>query len=501
MSLKMKYGFFAAVAVASIMSGSAMAKDKDTLIAANIYDAKTTDPIATNEVATSGMCLHIYDNLLALGPKNELVPMLAEKYETIDAKTFKFYLRKGVKFHNGEPFTAEDVKYTVERAKSPAGGSIKQYVDDIDHVEIVDKYTVVFHLKRPFTPFLMALTHTWGSIVNKKAVEKAGDGYGMHPIGTGPFKLESWQKGDKITLVRNEEYWGKKPAYKRLIMRAIPEPTNRTIELESGAVDIAYQISPMDLNRVKDNPKLQLIRVVDNSTTYMGINCSKKPFDNVEVRKAITMALNIPGIHKAAWHGVGKPPVAPIAPNILYAAKDLPLLKYDPKAAKALLVKAGVKLPLNIEIWTNERKERIDMATIIQAELAEIGVNAKIKVLEWGAYLEGLKAKQHDMFILGWTASVPDPEFAISGVFRTDAATNYSFFSDKQVDELMDKGKQLPNGPEREKVYHALQARINELHPWVYLHNDEQILGAQKNVQNLIVSPRGYHNLTGVVLK
>ncbi len=481
------------------LAGTAMAKD--TLVAANIYDAKTLDPIATNEVATSGMCLHIYDTLLALGNDNELVPMLAESYEIIDAQTFKFNLRQGVKFHNGEPFTAADVKYTVERAKSPLGAAISQYVEDIDSLEIVDDYTVIFHLKRPFTPFLMALTHTWGSIVNQKAVEEAGDSYGMNPVGTGPFKFKEWAKGDHITLERNDDYWGPKPSYKELVMRAIPEPTNRTIELESGAVDIAYQITTMDLKRVDDNPALQLIRVVDNSTTYMGINCAKAPFDNADVRRAVAMAIDNVGIQRAVWRGVGKAPVSAIAPNILYATGDLPQTPYDPEAAKALLEKAGVQLPLNIEIWTNERKERIDMATIAQAQLAEIGINAQIKVLEWGAYLDGLTQGDHDLFILGWTASVPDPEFSLSGVFKSDAATNYCYFSDAEVDRLMEEGKQLPNGPEREAIYHALQARIHELHPWIYLHNDEQILGAQQYVKNLVVSPRGYHNLTYVTLE
>ncbi len=125
---------------------------KDTLVVANIYDARTLDPIVQNEVATSGMCLHIYDTLLALDQENNLVPMLAEKWEQIDDVTYKFTLRKGVKFHNGEPFSAKDVKYTVERAQTPVGSAIRQYSEVVDKVEIVDDYTVIFRLKAPFTP-------------------------------------------------------------------------------------------------------------------------------------------------------------------------------------------------------------------------------------------------------------------------------------------------------------------------------------------------------------
>jgi peptide/nickel transport system substrate-binding protein len=488
----------AAAIFAGAFAGVALAKD--TLIVANIYDAKTLDPIATNDVATSGMCLHVYDNLLALGPDGKPVPQLAEKYEIVDNLTYKFSLRKGVKFHNGEEMKAADVKYTFERAKTPAGASIRQYVDDIDTIEAIDDYTVVFKMKRPFTPFLMALTHTCGSILNKKAVEAAGDSYGMNPVGTGPFKFKSWAKGDRITLERNEEYWGKKPAYKTLVMRSIPEATNRTIELESGAIDIAYQITTNDLKRVQENPKLSLMRVVDNSTTYMGLNCSKPPFDNVKVREAVSLALDTVGIQKAVWRGVGKAPVAPIAPNILYAIKDAKPHVQDVEKAKKLLAEAGVKLPLNVQIWTNERKERIDMATIIQSQLEEVGIKAEIKVLEWGAYLDGLKQKTHDMFILGWVASVPDPEFAVSGVFHSSMAgsTNFSYFSNPEVDKMMEQGKALPNGPEREKLYKDLQEKIDSLKPWIYLHNDEQICGTQKNVKGFQPSPRGYHVLTNV---
>jgi len=492
-----------ALVLSMVLAVGAFAEAKDTLVVANIYDAKTLDPVATNDVASSGICLHIYDNLLTLGPDGVPVPQLAEKYDIVDATTYKFYLRQGVTFHNGEPFTAADVKYTFERAKTPLGASIRQYVDDIDTIEVVDDHTVIFKLKRPFTPFLLALTHTAGSILNQKAVEAAGENYGMNPVGTGPFAFKAWAKGDKITLERYDGYWGEKPAYKTLVMRSIPEATNRTIELESGAVDLAYQIVTNDLKRVEENPKLALLRVVDNSTTYMGFNCAKAPFDNPKVRRAISMALDTVGIQKAVWRGVGKSPVGPIAPNVLYSYKDFQPHVQNVEEAKKILAEEKVSLPMNVQIWTNERKERIDMATIIQSQLADIGINAEIKVLEWGAYLDGLKQKTHDMFLLGWVASVPDPEFALSGVFHSSmvGSTNFTYFIDETVDKMMEDGKALPNGPDREKVYVELQKRIDDLCPWVYLHNDEQIVGAQKTVKGFVPSPRGYHVLTGVTFE
>jgi peptide/nickel transport system substrate-binding protein len=487
--------------VTLFFSSAGFAKEtKDTLVVANIYDAKTLDPHATNDVASSGAMLQIYETLVALDDDNNIVPQLAGRWERPDELTYKFYLLEGVKFHNGEELKASDVKYTIERAMSPKGAAIQNYSSEVDTVEVVDDYTVVIKTKRPCTPFLASLSHTWGSILNEKATEAAGDNYGMNPVGTGPFKFASWAKGDRLTLERYEEFHGKKPAYKTLVIRSITEPTNRTIELESGAVDIAYGIPSNDIKRVEENENLKLMRVMDNSTTYLGFNCEKSPFDDVRVRQAISKAIDTVLINKAVYRGVGQAPVGPIAPNVKYSDKTLPVHERDVEGARKLLAEAGYPNGFDAEIWTNDKKERVDMATIIQSQLSEIGINVQIKVLEWGAYLDGLKAKQHDMFIVGWVATVPDPDFAVGAVFHSSmkGKMNFAFFGDDEVDALIEKGKTLPDGPEREKVYKDLQRLINEKCPWVYLLNDEQICGVRKNVQGFKPSPRGYHVLYNV---
>lgn len=496
-----KTALLAVLALALVTMFAVPALAKDTLVVANIYDARTLDPIVQNEVATSGMCLHIYDTLIGLDQETNLVPMLAEKWERIDDVTYKFFLRQGVKFHNGEPFTAADVKYTVERAQSPAGSAIRQYSEVVDKVEVVDDYTVIMKLKSPFTPFLMSLSHTWGSIVNQKAVEAAGESYGMNPVGTGPFKFKSWNKGDRIVLERNDDYWGQKPAYKELIMRAVAESINRTIELESGAVDIAYRVPVTDIKRVEENPKLTLYRHLENSTSYMGFNCAKAPWDNPKVRQAVRLALDNVGMQKAVFRGTGRAPNAPVAPSVKYSDKDIPYVKRNLEEAKKLLAEAGVQLPLKAEIWTNDYKPRRDLATIIQAQLKDVGIELEHKVLEWGAYLDGLQKKTHDLYILGWVASVPDAEFALSGVLKSTGGSNYSFFKDEEVDAMLDSAKALPDGPEREAMYKKIQARIHELAPWVYMYNEETFHGSQKNVKGFVPSPRGYHLLTNVTFE
>jgi peptide/nickel transport system substrate-binding protein len=482
------------------------AEVKDTLTVATTYDAKSLDPHATNDVASSNVMQQIYENLVTINDEGEIIPQLAEKFEKLDDLTYQFTLKQGVKFQNGEELKASDVKFTFERALSPDAGAIKHIVGDIDPegIEVVDDYTIKIKLLNPSSAFLASLTHVGGGcILNEKAVTEAGDDYGMNPVGTGPFKFVSWTKGDNIVLERNEDYYGDKPAYKNLVIRAIPEATNRTIELESGAVDIAYSITTNDVSRIEDNPDLKLERILDNSTTYLGFNCEKAPFNDEKVRQAITCALDTVSIVESVFRGEGGPAIGPIAPNVKYFDPDLGEPEYDVEKAKALLAEAGYPDGFQATIWTNDKQERIDMATIIQNQLKEIGIQVEIQVLEWGTYLEGLKQKEHDMFIVGWSCQTPDPDMAIYGPFHSSMKgnNNFTFFGDDKIDELIEQGRVLEDSDERKEVYYEAQQLIKEKAPWVFLNNGEQVVGVKSNIQGFTPSPFGYHVLYNVTFE
>jgi peptide/nickel transport system substrate-binding protein len=171
----------------------------------------------------------------------------------------------------------------------------------------------------------------------------------------------------------------------------------------------------------------------------------------------------------------------------------------DVELAKKLFAEAGIDpKTFTLQIWTNERKERVDMATIIQAQLEELGIKAEIKVLEWGAYLNGLQEKTHDLFLLGWVSTVPDPNFAVSGLLESTAGSNYTFYADKKMDELLAKGRSMPDGEERAQVYREMQLYINDQVPMCYLHNDESIAGTQKNVKGFNVKANEIHSFREV---
>ena len=493
-----KFHIFLALVLAMSLAGAAFAKD--TLVVADQYDATTLDPIGHNDYPTSRACSHIYDTLVFLNPDGTLRPGLAEKWEFLSDTAYKMYLRKGVKFHNGDEMTAADVKFSLERANTPAGSHIHTYSQDLDYVEIVDDYTVIIHLKKVNYPFFTSLVHSWGNIVCKKVVEAAGDDYGMNPVGTGPFKFKEWAKGDHYTFERFDDYWGNKAKFKTLIVRSIPEPTNRTIELETGAVDIAYPVTTIELGRIQDNDELELQRKVIPSTTYMGFNVHKAPFDDVRVRKAIFALLDTVNIQRAVMRGVGQTPRSLIPEVTKYSINnEIPVHERNVEEAKKLFAEAGVDpAKLKFVIRSNERKERIDMATIIQAQLAEVGISTEIVQQEWGAYLNVLQQKQHDVFLLGWGLSVPDPDYAVAGLLESNAGTNYTTFSEPELDEMLAKGRSLPDGEERAKVYRDMQLYINDQLPMIYLHNDEAIAGVRKVVKGFEVDPFEVHSFRNV---
>lgn len=480
-------------------------KAKDTLIVATAYDAKTLDPIATNDVASSNVMLQIYQTLMQLNEKGEVVPMLAESYKKIDDLTYEFKLKKGVKFHNGEELKASDVKFTLERAASPLGASVAHLFEPLDPkgIKVVDDYTIQIKLKYVFPPFVAtSLTHTGGSILNEKAVKAAGKDYGQNPVGTGPFKFVKWTKGDRIELTRFEDFSGKKPAFKTMVIRPIPEPTNRAIELESGGVDVAYEISTNDLKRLQDNKDIKIERKLDNSTAFMGMNSKKKPFNDVRVRQAISYAIDAPTVVSTVWRGIGKPAVGPVPPNIKYSNPDLKTHEYNVEKAKQLLKEAGYPDGFTTSIWTNDKKERIDMATIMQNQLKQVGITAEIKVLEWGAYLEGTAKGDQDMFIIGWTASGNDPDMSLFAQFHSTkhgAGGNRHFYNNPKVDALLMQGRQMEDSDARKKIYYDLQDIIKADAPWIFLNNGEQVVGTRKNVTGFTPSPMGYHILYNIV--
>jgi peptide/nickel transport system substrate-binding protein len=474
---------------------------KDTLVVAQGADAKTLDPHGSNDQPSSRIIKQINDTLVVQDESMELQPGLAESWEKVDDLTFEFKLKQGVKFHNGEELKASDVKFTLLRAlESPNVGHIVGAIDP-EGIEIVDDYTIKLSTTEPFAPLLAHLAHTGASILNEKAVTEAGDDYGQNPVGTGPFMFVKWTNGDSIELTRNDDYHGEAAKVKNLTFRNIAENTNRTINLETGEIDIAYDILPADIKRVEEHEDLTLYRDVNLSTTYIGFNAAKKPYDDARVRQAINYAIDVESIIGAVMEGVGQQANGPLGPNVWGSNQNLEAYGYNVEKAKELLADAGYADGFKTTIWTNDNKTRMDIAEIVQNQLKEINIEAEVQVVEWGAYLDGTAAGEHDMFILGWTTVTGDADYGLYALFHSSQfgdAGNRTFYGNARVDELLTKARVSVDPAEREALYLEAQGIIRDDAPWIFLYSGEYLDGTRANVKGFKQHPAGHHRLGSV---
>lgn len=473
------------------------------LIVSQRSDAVVLDPHANNDNASSRVMRQIYETLVNQNENMELEPGLAESWEKIDDLTFEFKLKKGVKFHNGEELTANDVAFTLKRALGSSHVSHIVGAINPEGIEVIDPYTIRISTYEPFAPLLAHLAHTASGILNEKAVTEAGDDYSQNPVGTGPYMLSNWVVGETIELVRFDDYHDEenKGKIEKIIFKAISEDGNRTIELETGGVDIAYDISATDVDRVENSDQLQLIRDMNLSTTYIGFNTAKEPFNDVRVRQAINYAIDMDLIVEAVYLGTGEPSKGPLGPNVWASNRNLKPYEYNLEKAKELMKEAGLENGFKTTIWTNENQQRMDIAEILQNQLREINIEAEVNVMEWGAYLEGTAAGEHDMFILGWVTVTGDPDYGLYPLFHSSThgdAGNRTFYSNERVDELLDLARVNVDPEIREKAYMEVQEIVRNDAPWIFTWTGEELTGIRNNVKGFKNHPAGHHRLWSV---
>jgi peptide/nickel transport system substrate-binding protein len=434
-----------------------------------------------------------------------MVPSLAESVTQVDDVTYEIKLNKGIKFHNGEEMKANDVKFTIHRIASQPCDIHYLFADvDLESFDTPDDYTVVFKINKPNAAFMSYLAFSAVGIVNEKAVNEFGDSYGMNPVGTGPYKLVKWSKGNESVLERFDDYHGEKALIKDVTIKVVPEPTNRLLELESGGADIAYDIAVTDVNRIEESDKLKIGIREATSSTFLGFNTQKKPFDDIRVREAIRYAIDVEGIVKSVYMGLCPPATNPMNPNCLYYDTSRTVSEYNVQKAKDLLAEAGYPDGFTARITTDDRKERIDMATIIQNQLSQIGITVEIDILEWGAYLSACYDGQQEMYMGGWTTFTPEPSISLTGTFSSStmgSGGNMAFYANDKVDELLEAGIATSDPAEREKIYLDLQKEITDQCTWVYLSYGIQTVGLSKDIQNFKVHPSGYHTLYDISFK
>jgi len=472
-----------------------------TITVAMGADPVTFDLHNTNDQPTSQISRQIYDTLVVQNENLEIDPGLAESWEAVDDTTWVFNLRDDVTWHNGDHFTAADVVWTYERFMSlPAHSAF--LLDSVSSVEAVDDYTVQIELEFPFAPILNHLAHSSLGIMNQNAVEAAGDDYGTSVVvGTGPFVFDSWQTGDRVVLQRNDDWWGGDVLPETLVFRPIPEGSVRGIELETGGVDIAYTLPPTAARSAEANDNVHLVPVRTLSTAYIGFNVQQEPFDDPLVRRAINHAIDVDLIVDTIYTGQAERAVSPISSDVFGANLDLEPYTYDPELARELLAEAGYPDGFSTSIWTNDNPQRMEIAEIVQAELANIGVQVDVQVVEWGTYLADTAAGLHDMFILGWVTVTGDADYGLYALFHSSQfgdPGNRTFYANDRVDELLDAARVETDPDTRVELYAEAQEILQEDAPWIFLIVTTEEHGVSNAIEGFVPHPAGHHRLYNV---
>lgn len=480
-----------------LFAGGVSAK---TIVFSAGADAVRLDPPDMTDNVSETVLRHIMDGLVEFDEKLNIKPALATKWEVLDeGKTYKFYLREGVKFHDGTPFNAKAVVANFERILNGDLRRTSLYKPYIASVEAAGEYVVLFHLKNAFGAFLNHLAHGAGLIQSPAAIQKWGDQIGRHPVGTGPFVFKEWVPGDHITVVANKSYWGGKPKVDEIVFRVVPEDATRVFQLEAGEADVATGIPPTDVARLQKSPALDVLVKDSLRVIYIGMNTRKAPLNNVKVRQAINYAINKDLIVKEVLGGLGRVSDSPLAPLTTgyYSTGGYP---YNPAKAKQLLAEAGYPNGFSIKLWTPRGRYLKDYETAlaVQQMLADVGIKAKLETMEWSAYLSALydvtpETAQAELFLLGWAPSTGDADWVLRPLMSSDLmppdGDNSTFYSNPKVDELIKKGMTEHNPDKRAAYYKEAQIQITKDAPWAYLHVMKQIVGKKTSLKGVKILP------------
>jgi peptide/nickel transport system substrate-binding protein len=436
----------------------------------------------------------------------QIVPGLAESWTiSKDGLRYTFKLRKGIAFHDGTPFNAEAVKFSIERQFNPEHPFNKlgkypfanYFFGNVKAVEVIDPLTVEFVLKEARASFLAVLSAGAASIVSPAAVKKHGADYALTPVGTGPFKYASWDRGQRVVLERNTSYWKFPVKLDRVVYRPIVEDQARLTELLTGTLDLIVGVPPDFVAQLENNARLSLLRQVGSHVWYLGINNQKKPFEDKRVRQALNYAVNKEAIVRDVLKGTGSLSVGPVLPKTWGAEPGLKPFPYDPERARKLLAEAGYPGGFSTTLWTPESgsgmQSPVAMSTVIQSNLKAVGINAAIQTMEWGAFLTKLRSKEQDLFALSWMAGNEDPDMVMYPLLHssqwTPGGPNRALYKNARFDDLLHQARLVTDQGQRAELYREAQRLLMDDPPWVFIDHEVQIAAFSKRVLGFKLHP------------
>jgi peptide/nickel transport system substrate-binding protein len=477
-----------------------------TLKIAREQDGSTFDPIKTILNSDIWVMDNMNANLVRVTKDGLGVePDLAEKWTlAADNVTYTFTLRDGLKFSDGSPIKASDVKFSLERLRDTKDSVMGSMYKIITKIDVPDDKTVVITTEKPSAPLLSTLAMFAASILPEAVVKAEGDDFGTKPVGAGAFMLKNWAHGDKVELVKNPNYWeASRVKLDGVQWLYVPDDNTRMLKLQAGEVDAAIFVPFNMVAQLQQNKDIDIHLDPSSREDFLLLNEQKKPLDNVKVRQAICQAIDREAIVKAVLFGNGKVANSFIPGGALYYNADNPTCKYDPEAAKKLLADAGasgLKFKFLIDAGNSVNDQT---AVLIKDNLAKVGIDTDIVKEESGQEWDTTVAGDYDLSIEYWTNDIIDPDekatFALYG--KDDNRSYYTAYNNPHVTELIDQGRAEMDKDKRTAIYNEIQKTASDEVNWVDLYYSPFRNASRKNVTGFYQNPTGRFMLEDADLK
>ncbi len=483
----------------------------DTFIESSIGDASTLLPVLASDSASSEINGLIYSGLVRYDKNLQIEGDLAESWDVSeDNLTITFYLHKGVTWHDGAPFTSADVKFNYQLYIDPkTPTAYAESFKQVTGIETPDPYTFIVHYDKPYAPALIS----WAMSIHPRHLLEGEDitksSLARKPIGTGPYRFSEWVGGEKIVLESNPDYFEGQPYIKRVVYRIIPDISTQFLELQTGSLDY-MGLSPLQFNRQTDTPVFRRLyskyRYLNFGYTYLGYNLKHPIFQDKRVRHALSYAINKQELIDGVLLGYGKVATGPYKPDTWVYNDNVPKYGYSPEKARQLLAEAGWQdrdddgildkdgRKLAFTIVTNQGNDlRSKTGEIIQRRFKEVGVEVKLRIIEWATFLkEFINPGNFDATILGWTGGPEPDQYNIWHSSKTGPRQlNFIGFKNPEVDSLLEKGRRVFDQQQRKVIYDRFQEILAEEQPYTFLYIGEALPAVSKRFRGVKPAPAG----------
>jgi peptide/nickel transport system substrate-binding protein len=488
--------------------GQGESEEVDTLVVGQVAEPKALDPHTVTAVNDFRILVNIYDGLVRFRDGSlEVEPALAESWEiSEDGTVYTFNLRENVSFHDGTPFNAEAVKFNFDRMLNEdhpyydtGPFPLAFFFSAIQETRVLDEYTVELVLNEPFAPLLSNLAYPTGLLVSPEAVREHGEDFGRNPVGTGPYSFVEWQSNTQVTVARNENYWNGEPGMDQIVFRPITEGNTRVNEMLSGGLDLMVEVPPDSVATFENNDDFTVYEQAGPHVWFLILNLREGPFTDERVRRAANYAIDKEALVENVLQGTATVADSPIPPAFGWAYNEsLDPYPYDPERARSLIQEAGAE-GAEVTFYVTEggsgMLDPVPMGTAIQADLEAVGLDVSIETYEWNTFLgevnPGLEGKA-DMAQMAWMTNDPDtlPFLTLrTAAFPEEGGFNSGYYSNPEVDELLNLARVSTSQEERARLYAQVQEIVYEDAPWVFVANWKQNAVARDAVQNFSLQP------------